>query len=212
MFFLKRILDKDPDDPVHAVYNEQLNYSFEENWADYISQLRLTYNFPLNDENIKRMTSSQWKSVVKSAIRQEAFMQLTIQCANNRKTSHLKYESLVHVRASYLKKLDPNIAGVIFKARTRMFGIKVNYKRKYKFNLDCPFCKYYDETFDHIFKCNSGLFHTRCLYATELVGFCSESSIPKFRKIGVLLEKYSKYIEKKCYSPVIFGFWYMGCF
>ena len=121
-------------------------------------------------------------------------MQLTIQCANNRKTSHPKYESFV--RASYLKKRDPIIAEVIFKARTRMFDIKANYKRKYKFSLDCPFCKYYDETFDHIFKCNSGLFHTRCLYATELVGFCSESSISKVRKI----------------SPVVPGFWYMDCF
>ena len=92
LFFLKRTLDKDPDDPVHAVYKEQLNYNFEENLANYIYQLRLTYNLPLNDENIKIMTLSQWKSVVKHAIRQDAFMQLTIQCANNRKTSHLKYE------------------------------------------------------------------------------------------------------------------------
>ena len=44
LFFLKRILDKDLDDPVHVVYKEQLNYSFEENWANYISQLRLNYN------------------------------------------------------------------------------------------------------------------------------------------------------------------------
>ena len=93
MFFPKRILDKDPDYPVHAVYKEQLNYNFEENRANYIFQLRLAYNLPLNDENIKRMTLSQWTSVVKSAIRQEAFIHLTIQCANNRKTSHLKYES-----------------------------------------------------------------------------------------------------------------------
>ena len=116
LFFLKCILGKDPDDPIHAVYKEQLNYNFEENWANYISQLRLTYNLPLNDENIKRMTLSQWKSVVKSAIRQDSFMQLTIQFAKNRKTSHLKYESFV--RASYLKKLDPTIATVIFKAGT----------------------------------------------------------------------------------------------
>ena len=100
------------------------------------------------------------------------------------------------MRASYLKKLDPNIDRLIFKARTRMFDIKVNYKRKHKFNLDCLFCKYYDETFDRIFKRNSGLFRTRCLYATELVGFCSESSIPNVRKIGVFLEKYSKYREE----------------
>ena len=172
-FFLNRILHKDPDDPVHVVYKEQLNYNFEENWANYIFQLRHTYNLSPNDESIKRMTLSQWKSVVKSAIRQDAFMQLTIQCANKRRTSHLRYESFV--RASYLKKLDPNIARVIFKARTRVFDIKFNYKRKYKFNLDCPFYEYYDETFDHIFNCNSGIFRSRCLYATELVGFCSES-------------------------------------
>ena len=29
LFFLKRTLDKDPDDPVHAVYKEQLNYNWE---------------------------------------------------------------------------------------------------------------------------------------------------------------------------------------
>ena len=63
-----------------------------------------------------------------------------------------------------------------------MFDINVSYKRKYKFNLDCPFCKYYDETFDHIFKYNLSLFHTRHLYITELVEFCSESSIPKVQK------------------------------
>ena len=53
-------------------------------------------------------------------------MQLTIQCANKRKISHLKYDSFV--RASYLKtELDLNIARVVFKARTGMFDIKVNY-------------------------------------------------------------------------------------
>ena len=37
LFFLKRILDKDPDDHVHAAYfKEQLNYNFEENWAKII--------------------------------------------------------------------------------------------------------------------------------------------------------------------------------
>ena len=59
LFFLKHILDKDPDDPICAVYKQQLNYNFEGNWANYISQLRLTYNLPLNDKNIKSMTLSQ---------------------------------------------------------------------------------------------------------------------------------------------------------
>ena len=119
------MLNKDPDDAAHAVYKEQQNHNFVENWANYISQVWLPDNLPLNDENIKRITLSQWQSVVKS----DTFIQLTIQCANNKKTSHLKYESFVI--ASYLKtELDLNIARVIFKARTGMFDIKVNYSQE----------------------------------------------------------------------------------
>ena len=39
LFFLKRILDKDLD-------------NFEKKWANYISQLRRTYDLPLNDKKI----------------------------------------------------------------------------------------------------------------------------------------------------------------
>ena len=45
LFFLKCILDKDPDDPVHVVYKEQLKCNSD--------------NLPLNDEDIKRITLSQ---------------------------------------------------------------------------------------------------------------------------------------------------------
>ena len=49
------------------------------------------------------------------------------------------------------------MARLVFKAKTRMLDIKINYKRKYKNGLHCPFCSEYDETFEHIFKCNVGL-------------------------------------------------------
>ena len=50
-------------------------------------------------------------------------MQMTMECDNNRKTSHLKYGSFV--RASYQRKLDPNINRVIFKARTTRVSKKM---------------------------------------------------------------------------------------
>ena len=37
------------------------------------------------------------------------------------------------------------------------------------------------------------------------MGFCSESSVPKVRKIGIFLKNILN-IEKKCYSPVVPGF------
>ena len=39
LFFLKCMLNKDPDDPAHVVYKEQPSHNFVENWANYISQV-----------------------------------------------------------------------------------------------------------------------------------------------------------------------------
>ena len=54
-------------------------------------------------------------------------------------------------------QLPSHLARLVFKAKTRTLDIRINYKRKYKNGLHCPFCFEYDETFEHIFKCNAGL-------------------------------------------------------
>ena len=139
--FLRRILNKDFDDPLQLVYNEQLKYEFQKNWANYMLELRHTYNLPLRDENVRKMLAEQWKAFVNNVIREEAFTQLRIHCANNRKTCHLHYESFS--KEEYIEKLQPNLARVIFKTRTRMFDIKVNFKKKYHLNImfGVPFAK-----------------------------------------------------------------------
>ena len=77
-------------------------------------------------------------------------------CNGNKKTMHLTYHSVK--RAEYLEKLEPNLARIVFKARVRMFDIKVNYKNKYSTDLSCTFCKMETETFYHLFECILGLY------------------------------------------------------
>ena len=137
--------------------------------------LRRTYNLPLRDENVTKMSVGQWRAFVNNVIREEAFTRLRIHCANNRKTCHLHYESFVG--GEYKEKLQPNLARVIFKARTRMFDIKVNFKEKYHLNFLCPFYKREDETFDHLFACNSGVFCPTGIHSTHLTSFSSEKSL-----------------------------------
>ena len=91
LFFFKRLLDKDKNDPVQSVYFEQLKYVAEQNWANYIQDLRHTYNLPFSDDTVRQMTLEQWKVFVKTVIWDEAFMQLTAQCKGNKKTMHLTY-------------------------------------------------------------------------------------------------------------------------
>ena len=181
LLFLRCILNKDFDDPLQLVYNEQLKYEFEKNWANYMLELRHTYNLPLRDENVRKMSAEQWKAFVNNVIREEAFTQLRIHCANNRKTCHLHYESFS--KEEYIEKLQPNLARVIFKARTRMFDIKVNFKKKYHLNVWCPFCNREDETFDHIFACNCGVFCPTTIQNTHLTSFPLKSHCQNLRKL-----------------------------
>ena len=135
----------------------------------------------------------QWKVFVKTVIWDEAFMQLMAQCKGNKKTMHLNYHSVK--RAEYLEKLEPNLTRIVFKARVRMFDIKVNYKNKYSTDLSCPFCKMETETFDHLFECISGLYCPSNLRSIQFSNFCNEASVENVRRIAKFLLKYSKYRE-----------------
>ena len=122
LFFFKRLLDKDKNDPAQSVYFEQLKYVAEQNWANYIQDLRYTYNLPLSDDTVRQMTLEQWKVFVKTVIWDEAFTQLLAQCKGNKKTMHLNYHSVK--RAECLEKLEPNSARIVFKEKVRISNLR----------------------------------------------------------------------------------------
>ena len=149
--YLKRIIDRDQNAPVFQLYQEMLKYSSENNWANNILDLRRKHNLPFEDENIGNMFKPVWKSIVKRQIQYYVFNCLLESCHSNRETALLRYNKFQSV--DYLTKLDPPIARVPMKARLRMFEVKINFKKKYNFKLNCPFSINETETFDHIFQC-----------------------------------------------------------
>ena len=192
LLFLKRLLDKKHDDPCLLTYIEMLKFENKTNWANNVLGLRRDYNLPLNDDNIKKMSVSQWKYFVKSAIFKEALLQLQIELPSNGKTNHITYQHSSLKPNDYLLQFPSHLARLVFKAKTRMLDIKINYKRKYKNCLHCPFCSEYDETFEHIFKCNAGLRVPKQLKDFTLQSFSMASSEKLLKKLGYFLDKYNK--------------------
>ena len=88
------------------------------------------------------------------------------------------------------------LARLVFKAKTKMLDIKINYKRKYKNGLLYPFCSEYEETFDHIFKCTTGLRIPEQLKDFILQPFSMGPSEKLLEKLGYVLRKYSKYRQE----------------
>ena len=128
-----------------------LKFENETSWANIVLVLRRDYNLLLKDDNIQKISVSHWKYFVKSEILKEALLQLQVELSSHRKTSHISYQHPFLKPNDYLIKLPSHLARLVFEAKTRMLDIKINYKRKYKNGLHCPFCSEYDETFEHIF-------------------------------------------------------------
>ena len=191
LFFLKRVLNKKADDPCLQVYLEMLKFKDETNWGNEVLGLRKKYNLLLKDENKKNMSERDWKSVVKISVYRETFLQSQVELSMNRKTSHLSCNKLC--TKDYLKQLQPSIAKVVFRAKTRMLDIKTNYKNKYYENLKCSFCCVLDESFDHIFTCRFGIRAPKEIRHFRLQSFGSEVSLLFLGKIGQFLKRYLKY-------------------
>ena len=192
LLFLKRLLGKKDNDPVMQSYQHMCRYPYEKNWANYIVALRNKYNLPLNDQNIINMSKYQWKTFLMGRLKSYVFESLTVQCELNSKTKHLMYKKFG--QAAYLTKLDPQIARNIFRARTRMYDVKVNFKRKYA-NTLCPFCRCCDENFDHILHCSDGLLSPSEIRNIKLCDVGDFKSNKILTLIGKYLIKYQKYRE-----------------
>ena len=67
--FLKKILDRDQEDPVKRIYNEMLKYPAENNWANNVLDLRRKYNLPQSYDNIANMTLPVWKKMVNDMVK-----------------------------------------------------------------------------------------------------------------------------------------------
>ena len=165
--------------------------SEDNNWANNILGLWQAYNVLLNDANIKRMDHRYCKSLVTSTINQLAFSKLVETCSTSRKTSHPTYRRLK--TSKYLHELDPQRARVIFRAEVRILDLKINFKKKYAQDLLCPFCKHGQETFEHVFSCNVGLWSDNSLKGMSLTSLSNEASIQSLRSIAQFLIKYLKY-------------------
>ena len=137
--------------------------------------------------------ASVWKKMVKSMLKRFAFMTLFEESIVNKKTQHLWCARLE--QQPYITSLDPAYARCVFRARVNMFEIKANFKNKYEFDPSCPFCKIEDETFDHIFTCESGLLCKNSLKKNNLLKLSHYSHDGYLEDTGGFLYRYKRYRE-----------------
>ena len=76
-----------------------------------------------------------------------------------------------------------------------MLDLKVNFKKKYDHNHNCPFCSAKPEEFDHIFICPAGIYAPKLIRSMKLEMLGTISDIQLLSSIGKCLLSYEKYRE-----------------
>ena len=152
--FCQYILKQSPSSMLYRFLESQLKGRKPKDWISQvlvdIQELKLN----LDLEEIKLMKKSKLKSILNNAVKVKALEEL-----NKIKASHSKVEKVKHNYLEMQKYLKPNDlkmtkenAETIFKMRSRVTEVKINYRGKYE-TLECDLCSEEEETQEHILKC-----------------------------------------------------------
>ena len=146
--FLHHILTLPDDDPVNLTYHEQKKYPAT-NWANEVSDLRTKYQLDETEDEIISLTKQKWKEIVKSKVRQYAFIEL--KKAAEKQKHALDVSSYVDFTVqSYITELSPARARKIFHIRTNTIDLRTIRKYQHGDNSKCRLCDTEDETLAHV--------------------------------------------------------------
>ena len=105
-------------------------------------------------QEIRNMKKSTLKRMLNIAITKKAFERLLEMKEKHSKLKNVKYSNLK--MQNYLKpsrvKSTQNEIETIFKMRSRITDVKLNFRRKYE-NLDCRACNQEEESQIHLYEC-----------------------------------------------------------
>ena len=146
--FLHHILTREEDDPVKICYLQQKCFHFEENWANQMERTLKQMDIGENTEEIAKLSSGEWKGLVKRQVKKAAVDELYNRRNTLKKGATLEYGETLAMQP-YFDKLNANNARTFFQMRTEVLDIKSFRGYKYEDNT-CRLCGSEREDLEHI--------------------------------------------------------------
>ena len=152
--FLQYILKQDSQSMIYKFLETQMKNRKAKDWITQVLKDIQDLNLDISLENMKEMTKAKFKIILNKAVKSKALEELNKIKQKHSKGKELKYSYLEMQK--YLRPSQINItyedAITIFRIRSRMTDVKVNFKGKCE-NLACQICKQENESQHHILIC-----------------------------------------------------------
>ena len=129
-------------------YHEQKKYPAT-NWANEVSALRTKYQLDETEDEIITLTKQKWKEIVKSKVRQYAFIELKKEAETQKHALDVSAYADLN-KQSYITELSPARARKIFHIRTNTIDLRTIRKYQHGDSTKCRLCDTEDETLAHV--------------------------------------------------------------
>ena len=153
LMYLWNILHLDKSELLYKFYFAQKLSSDKDDWVLQVRKDALEINLQLSDEEIIKISQEKFREIVKIKT-----TILAIKSLNEVKLKHSKTENLKLTKispAEYLSSKNLNLEEIqtLYKLRTRMISVKMNFKSQHKENIWCETCQLFPETQQHLTVC-----------------------------------------------------------
>ena len=122
-------------------------------WAETIINDKNEICLNMSDEEISNWSKNKFRKIVKESIMKKAFEYLNCKKESHSKMKNINYDNLK--MQTYLKSdntLSNDKKFLLFKLRTRMTKLKMNFKNMYVDQI-CPLCWLHEDSQSHIMEC-----------------------------------------------------------
>ena len=151
--YLHHILWRPKKERLRKFYEAQKTKLSKGDWAKTVEDDRIEIDVNMDDEMISTISKHKFKELVKKSVQKKAFDDLILMKKTHSKMDNLNYDQLKI--QNYLKtdsKMTNDEKQLLFRMRTRMTDVKLNFKNKYVDHL-CLLGQIEEESQSHLMEC-----------------------------------------------------------
>ena len=154
LMYLQYLLKEDENSLLHQFFKAQADDPVKGDWFVQVKEDMDTIKLNLSLDDIKIMSKEVFKERVASAVQKAGFQFLSSEKSKMSKVMSVQHESLSLQEYFLPSFMNIQEAKMLFRIRSRMVDVKMNFKNKYSDTL-CPVCKTVgiNDSQEHVLEC-----------------------------------------------------------
>ena len=151
IMYHKEIITRDSNELTRKIYEKQKSNKTRGDFYQLVFDDYEYLGLQFDEDFIRSFSKSDYKKLVKKAVRTVAFNEYLSQLKQSRKLKNLSYEKFEIQDYIKNKNISNKEKQLLFSLRTRSYNVKNNYKNRFKGNLNCRLGCNHLEDQEHVF-------------------------------------------------------------